>query len=205
MLPATVAAPGDTIDGLQFANGWLFFSVTGIQNQICVLNPALSPSPTNCYPMPFNQPAPIRVNALNQVYRIAGAGFNRIARLDMGGILTQWTTPNAPDIYLSPVDPPYFTSFAPAVDRLDPTIPGFDTPVLPNPFSLFSDYLRAPMSRTRVPPVGFMPPVVNTPLLMTTLGAFTVWSPTTSSGPLTVDLFGSVWISETTAGKIATF
>jgi len=206
VLPAAVAVPGDTIDGLQFANGWLFFSVTGVQNQICMLNPALNPSPTNCYPVPFTQPAPIRVNGLNQVYRIAGAGFNRIARLDIGGpTLTQWATPNAPDIYLSPVDPPYFTSFAPAVDKLDPTVPGFNTPDLPNLFNLFSDYLRASMSRTIVPSGGFIPSVVNTPLIQTTLGAFTVWSPTTSSGPLTVDLFGSVWISETAAGKIATF
>src|SRR5713101_5386016 len=207
VLPGMVALPGDTIDGLQFANGWLYFSVTGITNQICViLAPGVNPSATNCYPMPFTQPAPIRVNPANQVYRIAGAGFNRIARLDVGAsILTQWATPNAPDIYLSPVDPPYFTSFAPAVDKLDPTVPGFNTPDLPNLFNLFSDYLRASMSRTIVPSGGFIPSVVNTPLIQTTLGAFTVWSPTTSSGPLTVDLFGSVWISETAAGKIATF
>ena len=207
VLPAAVAAPGDTIDGLQFANGWLYFSVTGVQNQICVMfNPAANPSPTNCYPVPFNQPAPIRVNPANQVYRIAGAGFNRIARLDVGiATLTQWATPNAPDIYLSPVDPPYFTSFAPAVDQLDPTVPGFDTPDLPNLFNLYSDYLDASVNSAALPSGGFIPPVVNSALIKTTPGAFNVWSSTTSSGPLTVDLFGSVWIAETAAGTIATF
>ncbi len=108
LLPAVVATPGDAIDGFQFANNKLYFSVTGSLNQICVmLNPAINPSPTNCYPVPFNQPVPIRVNSVGQVYRIAGAGFNRIARLDIASsILTQWGTPSSPDIYLSPVDPP---------------------------------------------------------------------------------------------------
>lgn len=207
VLPGAVAAPGDTIDGLQFASGWLYFSVTGIQNQICViLTPGANPSATNCYPMPFTQPAPIRVNPANQVYRIAGAGFNRIARLDVGAsILTQWATPNAPDIYLSPVDPPYFTSFAPAVDQLIPTVAGFDTPAPPNPFSLYSDFLDASLAATIIPTGTIAPPVINSVLINTMPPAFNVWSPTSSSGPLTIDLFGAVWISETPVAKIATF
>ncbi len=207
LLPAVVATPGDAIDGLQFANNQLYFSVTGSLNQICVmLNPAINPSPTNCYPVPFTQPVPIRVNSVGQVYRIAGAGFNRIARLDIASsILTQWGTPSSPDIYLSPVDPPYFTSFTPEVDRLDPTIPGFNTPALPNPVNLYSDYLSAQMNAFNVPWGDFTPAVVNSPLNATTSGAFNIWAATSSTGPLTVDPLGAVWISETAAGNIATF
>jgi len=149
---------------------------------------------------------PIRVNPANHVYRIAGAGFNRIARLDVGAsILTQWATPNAPDIYLSPVDPPYFTSFAPAVDQLIPTVAGFDTPAPPNPFSLYSDFLDASLAATIIPTGTIVPPVINSVLINTMPPAFNVWSPTSTSGPLTIDLFGAVWISETPVAKIATF
>ena len=207
LLPAVVASPGDTIDGLRFANNQLYFSVTGALNQICdMLNPAINPSPTNCYPVPFNQPVPIRVNSVGQVYRIAGAGFNRIARLDTtSAILTQWPTPSSPDIYLSPVDPPYFTGFTPEVDQLDPTAPGLNTPALPNLVNLYFDFLFAQMNAINLPWSDFTPAVVNSPLIATTSGAFNIWAPTSSTGPLTVDPLGAVWISETAAGNIATF
>jgi streptogramin lyase len=207
LLPAVIASPGDTIDGLQYANNQVYFSVTGSLNQICdMVNPTINPSPTNCYPVPFNQPVPIRVNTSNQVYRIAGSGFNRIVRLDVpSSVLTQWATPSAPDIYLSPVDPPYFTSFSLDADRLDPIIPGVDSPLAPIPVNVFSDYLFAQINAANVPWGEFVPTVENSPLNATVSGAFRTWASTSSSGPLTVDPLGAVWISETAVGTIATF
>ena len=211
VLPPGVANPGDSVDGLEFdsISNQLFFSVAGSLNQICVItNPGLNPSPTNCYPMPFTASVPIRVNSSNQVYRMAGLGLTRIARLDtLSNILTQWATPSPTDIFISPVDPPFFTSFDPAANQVDLTIAGFDSPILPIPFNMFSDFVSANDGMVNLGWSDFAPTTVSNPMTKTTSGAIISWSMTaaSSSGPLTVDPLGAVWISETASGMIGTF
>lgn len=207
LLPAAVAAAGDRLAGSQFANNRMYFSVTGAQNQICILDPAFAPSPTDCYSMPYNFPAPIRVNGLGHVYRIAAPSVMEIARLRPfpANLLTRWTTPNAPDIYLSPVDPPYFTSTFPAVDRLDPLAAGMDNAIAPVTYRIYGDRITTAVNMINAPWATSAPPVINSALVLTVAGAFNVWATISSSGPIAIDPFGQVWISETAPGRIATF
>lgn len=207
LLSPPIASAGDTIAGLQIVGSQLYFSVNGSANQICVINNVnVNPSPTTCYPIPYGFPAPIRVNAAGQVYRVAAPGASEIVRLTPApaNVLTHWTTPSPVDMFLSPVDPPYFTSYDPAANKLNPIL-GNDTPVFPFNYDIYSDSLDAPQNQINLPWGTSVPPTIASPLNVTFSGPFTTWSFTSSTGPITVDPAGPVWISETPVGYIATF
>ena len=209
LLPSAIAAPGDDIAGLEFANSELSFSVTGSINQVCVINnPFILPSPTTCYSSPFNFPAPIRVNPMRHVFRIDMPSLGTIARLDpVASQWMTWGTPNPPDRFLSPVSAnlPYFTDFFPAVERLDPSIAGAVLPAVSTSYSLFYDWLSPRAGQLNAPWGTFAAPSSNTPLNFTNFVAISTWDTTSSSGPITVGPGETVWVSETVATKIGAF
>jgi streptogramin lyase len=215
ILPAFIAAPGDDIAGLEFANGELSFSVTGAVNQVCVLNnPMMLPTPTTCYPEPFAVTAnPIRVNRAKQVFRIDVLGGANIARLDtVLNIWELWPTAFPANIFLSPVSVnrlPYFTDFMPGVERLETSSVCVTVlPIVPANYTLFYDSLPVAPLQVFDPPNSFLAPSMDVPLVVSNPCAITDWSSISSSGPITVNVGpggGWVWISETGAGKIASF
>jgi len=72
-------------------------------------------------------------------------------------------------------------------------------------YGIFSDRLFAPSNMINVPWWTYAPLPSNTLLNLANVGAFKIWSTISSSGPLTVDTVGAVWISETASEMIATF
>jgi len=218
-LPASIASPGEAIDGLAFvvtpSGPTVFFTVNGPggNNNVDMLLP-LANSVTS-WPLPpaYTQPVPIVATRAGEVFRVQCAGCNTMARISTtASLLDEWTSPvDATDMFLTldaAVLAPRFTGLFAGMataDLLVTTCPFNTTRLFPHVEDAPNDAFYLEPYRIPVQPIieDAAPQVRN--LDSTTMCPFIKWLPISSGGPISMDNVGGTWISETASPFIANF
>jgi streptogramin lyase len=219
-IPASVASPGEAIDGLAFvmtASGpTVFFTVNspaGGHNNVDMLLPLFYSVTSWPLPPAYTQPVPIVATGAGEVYRVQCAGCNTMARIrTTASVMDEWSSPvDTTDMFLT-LDAaalsPRFTGRIPGsatADLLVTTCPSVTTPLIPSVddapnVTAYLDPIRIP-----VQPIIQDAPSQERNLDSTQMCPFFRWLPISSGGPISMDNLGGTWISETAAQFIANF
>jgi len=215
-LPATVAMPGDTIDGLAFnltaGVPSVYFTVNGSANSVGVLLPLINQVNFWQLSAAYSRPAPIVATTAGDVFRVQCAGCGTVARISTStGVLDEWSSNDLTDLYVT-LDPmslaPRFTAIsggAPTADLLITPCPMNTTPLAFGSDTANPDLDFIGSDPTPAPPTVIGVPQVTSPLTLSPICPFFGLAPIGSGGPISADVAAATWISETSTSAIATF